>query len=126
MNFIKSKKNTLVRESSCLHTKIGQNVSSVVTIALIAALTVTINLFHFPFHLHGIEIERFELGLVVVLLLIRKTRIRNLILALVFATLIDQLQQGHNLISIPFEIAFNIFFLLLFNFLMKVISNQKR
>ena len=126
MNLIKSKKILSVQKDSCLHTRIGQNISAVVTIALIAAMTVAINFFHFPFHLHGIEIERFELGLIAILLLIRKTSIRNLILAVVFATLIDQLQHGHNLISIPFEITFNIMFLLLFNFLMKVGSYQKK
>ena len=104
-------------QNDCQHSKISQTIANMVMIALITATGVTVNLFHFPLHFHGIEMERFELGFIVILLLVNKVATRNLIIASLLLTFVDQLQHGHSLVILPFEIIFNILFLTIFTIL---------
>ena len=115
-----------MQQNNCQHLKISRKIFEIITITFIVAAVIAVNFFHFPVYLHGIEIERFELGLSVVLLLVGKTRLRNLIIAVVISTFVDQLQHGHNLITIPFEIVFNSLIVLVFNFFHRFNRGEKK
>lgn len=115
-----------MQQNNCAHTQISRRIFNIISITLIVAIVVVVNFFHLPVYFHGIEIERFELGLTVALLLVGKTSLRNLIIAVAVSTIVDQLQHGHNLITIPFEILFNTLLLIVFSFFYHLYQGNKK
>lgn len=90
--------------------------------SLVTAVAITLNIFHLPLYFHGIEIERLELGLVVILLMVNRIKLQNLIITIVVLTIVDQLQHGHSLITVPIEIVFNTIILIIFYLFMRLIK----
>ena len=116
----------LTKSESSYYSTGRKKILDISLIAFVIAITLVVNFFHFPLYFHSIEIERFEMGMAIVLVLTRRIATKNLVYILTILPLVDQLQHGHNLITIPLEMFFNLYLLFVFQLSLKLIGNKSK
>lgn len=107
LKFFKEWRNRKDLNLICYHQINTNYIYSIVLCTWIIALSLVINFFHLPIHLYGIEIERFEFGLIVAFVLINIVNFKLLLVTVFFLPFLDQLFHGHNILLVPFEAIFN-------------------
>lgn len=102
------------QKDKCSHQLISKIIFNTVFCAFILGAALTINFFHLPLHIYGLEVEKFELGLIIIFLLVGKNKFKFLLFAAIILPFMDQVLHGHNFITVPFEVIYNLFALGLF------------
>ena len=105
---------------NCYHKKVTNYIFDIVICSWLLALVLVINYFHFSLHFHGLDLEKFEFGLIVVFFLLRKVKFTILIFVTFVSPFLDHILHGHAFVIVPFEAFFNFLILLVIYFWSKI------